>query len=412
MRCGFTNCCRYAKCYFILALIACLVVANGFKPISGQFVFAEEQENAQDLQEELQENIKESISDLDLSEIEQYFDENSEYFQSVFGAVDYKDFLMSLISGQILTDFPSVLSAITKLIKSNLSVILSPLLLVMVIVLLSVVFKNIRPSLNSSSVSEAIFFICFAVVISLVILLFANTMQSVTQSINKMQNQMNGIFPILLLLMNSAGASISVKAYQPLVLLLSNLISNIFVKILLPIVVIVFVLCVVGNISPQTKLKNLTDFFSSVFKWIIGVVFTIYMAFLSIQGITASGADGISIKTAKYAIKNYIPMLGGYISDGFEVARVGSLIIKNAIGFSGIIFIIFTILSPIILIGVLQLALKLVAGFVEPIADSRSCAILSSVSKSLSLLMTVVLGVAIMYFIIIFLLMCSVSGVV
>ncbi len=372
--------------------------------------YGEELDETQDVQEELQENIKESILDLDLSEIEKYFDENNEYFQNVFGISDYKSFLIALINGQILTDFSSIFTAILQLIKSNLSAILSPLLLVMVIVLLSVIFKNIRPITNDKSVSDVIFFICFAVVISLITILFSNTLKTASQSIDKMQNQMNGIFPILLLLMTSAGASASVKAYQPLVLLLSNLVSNVFVKILLPMVVVVFVLCIVGNISPQTKLKNLTDFFVSAFKWVIGIVFTIYMAFLSIQGITASGADGISIKTAKYAIKNYIPMLGGYISDGFEIARVGSLIIKNAIGFSGIILILFTMLSPIIFVGVLQLALKLIAGFIEPISDSRSCSVLSSASKSLSLLMTVIIGVAIMYFIIIFLLMCSVSG--
>ena len=215
-----------------------------------------------------------------------------------------------------------------------------------------------------------------------------------------------------MLLMNGAGASITVKAYQPLVLFLSNVVSNIFSKVLLPIVITIFVLSLVDNLSPQTKVKNLIDFFTSGFKWIIGIVFTIYMAFMAIQGITASSADGISIKTAKYAIKNYIPMLGGYISDGFEVARVGSVIIKNAIGFSGIIFLIITIISPIIFIGILQLALKLIAALAEPIADGRSTGLLSSVSKSLSLLITVVIGVAVMYFIIIFLLMCSVSGVV
>lgn len=412
MRCSFTDSYRYVKCSFILAIIFCFPGMFCGQFSKNEFTYAEEQEEIKEVQEELKDSIEESIADLDLSGIEQYFEENSEYFQAVFGSENFKDFILLLVNGEILADFSSIFTAILQLIKSSLSEILSPLLLVLIIVLLSVVFKNIRPTLNSSSVSEAIFFICFAIVASLVTMLFSNTMQVATQTINKMQNQMNGIFPILLLLMNGAGASASVKAYQPLVLLLSNMVSHIFVKILLPIVVVVFVLCIVGNISSQTKLKNLTDFFSSIFKWVIGIVFTIYTAFLSIQGITASGADGISIKTAKYAIKNYIPMLGGYISDGFEVARVGSLIIKNAIGFSGIIFILFAILSPIILIGVLQLALKLVAGFVEPIADARSCAILSSVSKSLSLLLTVVLGVAIMYFVIIFLLMCSVSGVV
>lgn len=365
-----------------------------------------------EVEDQLEESVLDLIDNLDLTQIEQYFSENSRYFEDFFGIDNFKDFLLALISGEILTDFNSVFSAIISSIKTNLSTILSPLIIILIIVLIAVVFKNVRPQLNSHSVEEVVFFICFSVVAMLVILLFSNVLKSVSTSIEKMQNQMNAIFPILLLLMTSAGASVSVKAFQPLVLLLSNTISNVFVKILLPISVAVFVLALIDNISTQTKVKNLSNFFSSAYKWIIGIMFTVYTAFLSLQGITASSADGISIKTAKYAIKNYIPMLGGYISDGFEVARVGSLIIKNAVGFSGIILLLFTTLSPIIMIGVLQLSLKLFAAFIESISDTRTSNLLMSVSKSLSLLMTVVLGVAIMYFVVIFLLMCCVSGAV
>lgn len=379
---------------------------------SPQVCYAQENTNNTKLEDELTQNIYESIKDLNLDELEEYFNQNAEQFDGIFGISDYKEFLLALIGGEILTDFSSISSSLVYLIKDNLSAILSPLLLILIIILISVVFKNVRPQINSSAIAETVFFICFSVVVSILVILFAKVLSAATQSITKMQNQMNCIFPILMLLMNGAGASITVKAYQPLVLLLSNVVSNIFSKVLLPIVITIFVLSLVDNLSPQTKVKNLIDFFTSGFKWIIGIVFTIYMAFMAIQGITASSADGISIKTAKYAIKNYIPMLGGYISDGFEVARVGSVIIKNAIGFSGIIFLIITIISPIIFIGILQLALKLIAALAEPIADGRSTGLLSSVSKSLSLLITVVIGVAVMYFIIIFLLMCSVSGVV
>ncbi len=364
----------------------------------------------ENLEEELDKNIQDTIKDIDLSDLENYFAENSDYFYKVFGVTEYKQFLQALVSGELLTDFNSVFSAITSSIKQNIIVILSPLLLVLVIILISVVFKNIKPRVAEDGLQEAIFFICFSVIVTIVVYLIGGVFVQIKSTIQKMQNQMDGIFPVLLLLMNTSGGAISVKAYRPLVLLLSNIVSNVFLKILLPIVVLVFVLGLVGNISPKTKVKKLTDFFNSTFKWIIGVVFTVYMAFMSVQGITASSADGISIKTAKYAIKNYIPMLGGYISDGFEVARVGSHIIKNAVGFSGILMLVVTILSPIILIGVMQLSFKLVAGLIEPISDSRTTGIFDSVSKGLSMLMVVLIGASCMYFIVMFLLVCSVSG--
>ena len=408
MCCSFSNNYKYVKCCFItiivLMLSSCLYVA---KPKS--FAYATEDAS---LQDKLEQSIQDTLENLDLSELEEYFNQNSDTFFQVFGYSEYLQFLKALISGDLLTDFNSVFKAITNNIKQNISSFVSPLLLVLVIVLVAVVFKNIRPQISSSSVQEATFFICFAVIVSIIVYLFGGVYNSVKQTLTNMQSQMDAILPVLLLLMNGAGAGVSVKAYKPLVLLLSGGISNIFFKVLLPMVIVVFVLNLVGNISPKTKVKNLTEFFNSLFKWVIGIVFTVYMGFMSIQGITASSADGISIKTAKYAIKNYIPMLGGYISDGFEVVRVGSNIIKNAVGFSGIIFLLIAILSPIILIAVLQLSLKLVSGLIEPLSDDRTSTLLSSASKSLSMLTTVVLGVSIMYFIFIFLLMCSVSGVV
>ena len=44
--------------------------------------------------------------------------------------------------------------------------------------------------------------------------------------------------------------------------------------------------------------------FNSIFKTLIGFVFTLFGAFLTIQGISAGSYDGISFKTAKFAIKN------------------------------------------------------------------------------------------------------------
>lgn len=411
MRSGVANNSKYVICNFIFAIILGLLCILPQR-FAGYKCYATGEDNNQDIIQDLEENVQDTIDDIDLSELESYFKENANYFYNVFGVSDYKEFLRSLVSGQLLTDFNSVFDAIGKSIKQNITSILSPLLFILVIVLIGVVFKNIRPRVADDSVSEAIFFICFSVIVTIVVYLVGGAILNIKNTITKMQNQMDGIFPILLTLMNTSGASISVKAYQPLVLLLSNAVSNIFLKILLPICVMVFVLGIVGNISPKTKVKKLTDFFNSAFKWIIGIVFTVYMAFMSVQGITASSADGISIKTAKYAIKNYIPMLGGYISDGFEVARVGSHIIKNAVGFSGIIILVVTILSPVLMIAVLQLSFKLVAGLIEPISDSRTTGIFDAVGKSLSMLMVVLIGVSCMYFIVIFLIVCAASGVV
>ena len=89
---------------------------------------------------------------------------------------------------------------------------------------------------------------------------------------------------------------------------------------------------VVGKLSSNVKLEKFSKFFSSLFKSIIGVVFTIFIAFLTIHGLTSTSIDKLSIKTAKYALKSYIPILGSYLSAGVGFILLSTSIIKNAVG--------------------------------------------------------------------------------
>src|SRR5699024_3736126 len=125
------------------------------------------------------------------------------------------------------------------------------------------------------------------------------------------------------------GGTVSVSVYQPAMALLTGTIINLFTMVLLPIFIFSTVFSVVSNLSNTIKLDKFTNFFNSLYKWLSGLIFTIFTAFLSVQGITAGSVDGISIRTAKYAIRSYIPILGSYLSDGMSIILASSNLIKN-----------------------------------------------------------------------------------
>lgn len=154
-------------------------------------------------------------------------------------------------------------------------------------------------------------------------------------------------------------------------------------------------------------MKNLHPFFNSSYKWLTGLIFTIFTAFLSIQGITAGSIDGISIRTAKYAIRSYIPIVGSYLSDGMGIILLSSNLIKNALGATGLFLLLATVLSPLLQLILFMLALKLIAGIVEPLGNKQIANFVSSLAKSMVLLIVLIIGVAFIYFIMLGLIMCS-----
>ena len=128
---------------------------------------------------------------------------------------------------------------------------------------------------------------------------------------------------------------------------------------------------------------------------------------MTFQGITASSIDGISIRTAKYAIRSYVPILGSYLSDGMGLILASSNLIKNAVGMGGLLLMLSSILSPLIELILFMLALKLIAGVVQPLGSSQVANFVSSLSKSMVLLIVLLIGVGFLYFILLGLVMCS-----
>ena len=80
---------------------------------------------------------------------------------------------------------------------------------------------------------------------------------------------------------------------------------------------------------------------------------------------------------------------------------------KNAVGTAGLLLILFSVLSPVINLVLFMLSLRFMAGIIEPIGDKKTANFISDISKSMSLLIALLVAVAFMYMVMTGLVMCS-----
>ena len=205
--------------------------------------------------------------------------------------------------------------------------------------------------------------------------------------------------PIIITLMIASGGKVSASVYKPAVAFLSNGVIGICAKLLIPIVGVMIILSVISNFSSVIKLKKFSDFTASIIKWVLGITIAVFGIFITIQGITSASFDGISIRATKYALSNSIPIVGGFIKDGFDLIVAGNVLIKNTVGIIVVFALFFTILSPLFQILSFSLMLKLVSGITEPIADGKISDFCTSISKSISYFLSIILMVGFMVFI-------------
>lgn len=384
------------KKFFKTAFIFGLALAV-FCFISPSPAYAAQSE--EEIFEQLDESVKDQLEDLDMSALDDLLAQLGEDGQTIFGGNSFAEKVQSVLDGEFIQDGGGFIESFFKLLFSEILDMLPLLASIAVIAILCGLVSHMKAGFMSESTGQIVFFVCFAVVVVLALVCAVNLVNVAGDAINGMKKQMNAAFPILLTLMAGIGGTVSVKAYQPAVALLSGGVVEIVSTVVLPLFIFTLVFSVVGNLSKSVRLGKLTDFFKSASTTVLAVTFTVFTAFLAVQGLTAGSFDGVSIRAAKFATKSYIPILGGYLADGLDLILAGSVLIKNSVGVAGLLLLLSTVLMPLLQILGVCFGFKIVAAVIEPVSDSRLTSFLTGIAKSMNMLIAALLAVAFMYFI-------------
>lgn len=379
------------------------VYVNRAYDFSYGFVYAETEN--QDIEAELNENISNQLASLDTSGLDLILKDLSN--EAILGeGLTFSEKLGKIISGDLSIDVNSFLGYISNLFVEDIINFLPYICLIIAIAVLYSMVNSAHSGKNKG-ISDLIHFVCYGATVIILIVWVTKLIGITTGTLNGLKSQMDIIFPLLLTIMTALGGNVSVNVFQPAMAILSGGVVSIFVNILLPIFIFTLVFIIISNLTTNIKFNKFSEFFSSSFKWIMGIVLMLFSAFVSIQGFMAGSIDSISIKTAKYTVKSAVPIIGGFLSDGVNLIMASSVLIKNAIGVGGLLILLATMLLPIINIIVFSFLLKFASAILEPIADSRITSFVSSISKVIQMLIAIIFGVAFMYFLIIGLVMCS-----
>ena len=274
-------------------------------------------------------------------------------------------------------------------------------IIIVVIGIICSLIKNLQSAFSSESISEIAFYACYALMIIVLTRTFIISLDLAKDIITQISGFMSKLLPILVVMLGVAGGFTESATMDPIVLGTTIIIPKIYLNIILPLILITFVLQFTNNISTEPKISNLCSLVKSSVLWIQGLILTVYIGLLTVRGITASTIDAVTLKTAKFTIDNFIPIVGKTFSDAIASVAGYSLIIKNAIGSVGLLVLILIILYPIIKIFLSSIILKISSSLLEPIADKRITKAVFSAGDSLILILSSVLCVSLMFFVLI-----------
>lgn len=194
----------------------------------------------------------------------------------------------------------------------------------------------------------------------------------------------------------TTGSITSAGVVQPVLLFLITFIGNMITSFLLPLILIGTALGIISKVSDRIQINKLSSYFKNSTVWILGIILTLFVGILSLEGSLTSTVDGITAKTAKAAVSNFIPVVGKILGDAVDTVIGCSNILKNAVGIVGVIVVIGICIVPIIKLTILMATYYIASAICEPIADEKIISLLSQIGDTFKILLAMLISVSVM----------------
>lgn len=348
-----------------------------------------------------------------ISELQEILEDNNESMEGLYNYIDGlkldvelmnelnpKEYVESYIKdGKGNISFDKMFDAVVSLVFKEVKSVLKLAVMIIAIGVIGTLIKSLHDSFNSKGISDIAFYSCYIILIMILSKSFLISISIAKDVITNISDFMAAILPILVSMITLSGGIVEATTIDPILLAVVMIVPRIYKNLIIPLVLAFFAMQFANNLSNEHKIDGLCKLVKQGTMWVQGIVLTIFIGILTIRGITGSTIDVVTLKTTKFAIDNFIPIVGKSFSDAIASVAAYSLIIKNAISSIGLIVIIIIIVYPLIKIILTAFIYKLSAAILEPVSDKRITSSIQAAGDAMTIILSCIMSVSLMFFI-------------
>lgn len=338
-----------------------------------------------------QDIIKEQEDALGISNL---IKESELYTSDVYEDVSLNEFFDDAISGKINNS--KILKNILRIFGKELTKAITVMASIIVIIIVNSILNCVTEGLENKSVGQVAYYVQFILIVTVITGNFSEIVSSVTDSISSMVSFTNILIPVLIALIITTGNITTATIIQPLLVFLTSLIGNFINKIAIPIVLVSTALGIISKLSNKVQVERLAKRLKSSTVWLIGIILTVFVTAISVEGNLGSSVDAVTSKTAKAAVSNLVPVVGKILGDAVDSVIGCGNILKNAIGVMGGIVVIAIAIIPIVKLLLLMAVYYITAAICEPIADGKIIKLLDQMGDTFKILLAFICSMSVM----------------
>lgn len=268
------------------------------------------------------------------------------------------------------------------------------------ILLFASVFSNISSAFQSYGVSDSGFLISYFLVFSIIFTNFTVMIAMFKDTVVLLSSFLKVLLPVYTLAVSLSGNLSTGIVFYEYFMIVVLFLNWIFLNVFLPLLQYYFLLELISHFSQKQNISKLCEGLYFLLAKGIQVIFFLLFGFHLLETMIAPSFDG-----AKNSILNkmigLIPGAGSIVQSVAGTAIGFSLVIKNAVGAAGILFLLIFLLLPLVKLFIYIFLYFLLSVVLEPIADERFILCISAAVKCGTLMIKVLCMSSVLFIVVI-----------
>ena len=339
--------------------------------------------------------IKVSASEIDKkitsaidSELDDFINSLPQNVASFFPTELLNGDFSALANGEI--DEKSFLDLISTYLLSGINIIVKNFASILSLIIIISIFNTLSSSLDGSNTSN-ILSLCSSLCISITVFnICGGLVLNVSQYMELLCNIMGAFVPLMLVLLTMGGNISTAIVTNGSMLLFINIIEKFLLVFMLPLTKMCLAFGCAKSLNSDIDLGGISKTVKTAFTSVTVFTMSIFMFVLSYKSTLTQSVDSLSIKTARFAISSFVPLVGSSVNDALRTVTSSLSLIKSSCGIVAIIAIVVLMLPIIINLFLNKLSFSILSSMSKSIGGNKEGAILEEADSICGFLLTLV----------------------
>ncbi len=304
-------------------------------------------------------------------------------------SVDFGAFFSRIIQGQAGEAFRTLTGELMEGIGAEIGALRSLFLMLLLIGILSAVFSVVMQTFQNHQIADIAHFVAYLLTLYVVLRTFSQAAETAELLLKRILVFVRLFVPTFMLALGlSAGTLTAAGCYQ-LILLLIYGVEQLLMSLGLPLVNIYMMLVVMNGIWEEERLGALVELIQKGILSGLKFLLTCITGIGFLQSMVTPVLERLRIGTVSRAL-SAIPGLGGLAEGTAQLLLGSAVLMKNALGVAGILFLTALCIVPLLKLLAWGGILKLCAGLMGLTADKRLTGCVSRSGDAFLLLLRLV----------------------